>query len=400
MFGELAWAASPTSTTRSSSVGPRRLPRSARRRPRRPARAGAAPARRSRRTTPRQPARSAPAGSSRADVRVAVDVAAAERDGEERPARAEHDPPALELREASRDEPPGRLPDVAGGRAAQAEAADGRVDAVGADDDVVGGRRSVGEASPAARAGSRARSRRCRAGHGRPRSPPAARRAAPSARAPRMAPTPSQNRRTSISASIRPRWSRKCCRSIGAARASTAGPSPSSPSARTALPGRYSPAPDGCHDGSRSTTSAVTLTLAQRSGQSETRDPCTHDQHTHAVSLCRRIPCFAEQSVAAPAQPPPCRSRSARRRPRPRPRCAAAEPPIPDRSAGCPGPRVAARVAEAAASLPRPSWPARLPRQGAGGLRPAHRPSPVRRGRDAAPRRARRPAPRRRSASR
>ena len=78
-------------------------------------------------------------------VRVAVHRSLAERNGEEGQAAAQPTRPIGTVGGVLGDEAPGRLPDVAGGRAAEGERADGGVDAVGADDQVVASVRAVGE---------------------------------------------------------------------------------------------------------------------------------------------------------------------------------------------------------------------------------------------------------------
>ena len=97
----------------------------------------------------------------------------------------------------------------------------------------------------------------------------------------RQPPTPSQNRSTSISASRRPRWSRNRCRPIGLARAATAGPMPSSPSPRTALPGRYKPVPVCVPLGHSLDDLAADVALTKGAGERETGDTGPDDQHTH-----------------------------------------------------------------------------------------------------------------------
>ena len=89
---------------------------------------------------------------ARAHVGVAVDSALAQRDREERATLAEHDGPIGELGEAVGEEAPRRLSHVAGRGTAEREASDRRMDAVGADDEVVAVARPVGEGDPGRRA--------------------------------------------------------------------------------------------------------------------------------------------------------------------------------------------------------------------------------------------------------
>ena len=146
MFGELACAASPTSTTRPAAQGRRRdlfdlrevrvaaVLEQARHRigevgeqvpPVRPSSIGRI---------------------ARADVGVAVSGAVAEGDREEGAVSAEHDCPLADLGEVLRDEPPSHLSDVAGRHVPEGEAADARVDTVRTDHEVVRAGRPVGEA--------------------------------------------------------------------------------------------------------------------------------------------------------------------------------------------------------------------------------------------------------------
>ena len=126
------------------AVRPLRSGRSTRRRR---AAGGAAPDRRSRGTTRATQSRER-RPVTRVDVGVAVDAAPAQCDGEEGAAPAQHDRPIADLGDSLRDESPACLSDVAGGRTADAEATDGRVDTVRTDNEVVGAGRAVREAHP------------------------------------------------------------------------------------------------------------------------------------------------------------------------------------------------------------------------------------------------------------
>ena len=177
MFGELAWAASPTRTTRpavqaggtTSSIGAKYAS---------PARrADAVPARRSPQTTRASP-RCDRGRVARVDVGVAINGPPAKRDGEEAAASAQHDRPIGELGEAVDDEPPGRLSYVAGCWTAQRKAANRRVDAIRADHEVVAAGRAVGEAHLRRLAVLQARHRHAEPDRARPQSPRAAPRGA------------------------------------------------------------------------------------------------------------------------------------------------------------------------------------------------------------------------------
>jgi hypothetical protein len=85
---------------------------------------------------------------ARIDVRVAVHGPLAERDGKERAASAQHGRPIADVEEAVGHEPPRRLSYVAGWGSAQRKAANRRMDAVSADDDVVAATRAIGESHP------------------------------------------------------------------------------------------------------------------------------------------------------------------------------------------------------------------------------------------------------------
>ena len=146
MFGELAWAASPTSTTRpavqaggvTSSIGAKYAspPCSSRR--------GTGSAKSANVFAPLQP--SSAGRISRVHVGIAVDRAVAERDREEGAVSAQHDCPLADLWEAFRDEPPARLPDVTRRRVGEGERADRRVDSIRTDHEVVLAGRAVGKA--------------------------------------------------------------------------------------------------------------------------------------------------------------------------------------------------------------------------------------------------------------
>ena len=118
---------------------------------------------------------------ARVQVRVAVHRLPAERNREKGPAAAQPDRPRFAVGEALRDESPGRLPDVAGGRTAEGER-------YGSSSELHRPRRqgrsrrsSRPRASPAARRRSRARSRTFRARCPRRPLTPVAARAVPSA---------------------------------------------------------------------------------------------------------------------------------------------------------------------------------------------------------------------------